>query len=287
MKKLWTILSIVGIANVIAAVGFVGWLVAGDRLNMDRVRAVRMVLAKTITQQRGEEEAARLEQEQAKARAEAEAKAAKPPLTAAELLSSRVELTELDRQRIEKLREEVRAMQAALAQRHSEVQQAQARLDADKKAFDEQVVLMASQSQDEQFRKTLGVLETLKAPQAMQMLGELMALAAPSAGADAGQNMGQNTGVQAEPAFAPAGANSARNAPDLARAGNVGAEAVVPAAAARPKGLALAVEFLNAMEDKNRTKIIADFAKGDPRMAAELLDGLRRRGQFARADGGP
>jgi hypothetical protein len=46
-------------------------------------------------------------------------------------------------------------------------------------------------------------------------------------------------------------------------------------------------EYLNAMDERARGKIMAEFTKDDPALAAELLDALRRHGQFARADGAP
>jgi len=46
-----------------------------------------------------------------------------------------------------------------------------------------------------------------------------------------------------------------------------------------------AVAYLNAMEDRTRTKIIAEFQKQDPALAAELLERLRTRATLAAGPG--
>ncbi len=50
MKKLWTILSVLAIANLLAMLGFVGYLKATDRLSMDRMRELREKFTATVTQ---------------------------------------------------------------------------------------------------------------------------------------------------------------------------------------------------------------------------------------------
>src|SRR6185295_11464722 len=90
MKKIWTGLSVIAVANLLALAGFAGWLVKSDRLDMDRIRHMRVELAKTITQQKTEEDAAKAKAEEEHKQAEAARLAAKPPLTATERLSARV-----------------------------------------------------------------------------------------------------------------------------------------------------------------------------------------------------
>jgi hypothetical protein len=50
-------------------------------------------------------------------------------------------------------------------------------------------------------------------------------------------------------------------------------------------GADTAVSYLNAMEDRTRTKIIAEFQKQDPALAAELLERLRTRATLAAGPG--
>ena len=43
------------------------------------------------------------------------------------------------------------------------------------------------------------------------------------------------------------------------------------------------VSYLNAMQERNRTRIIDEFIKSDPGTATDLLERLRTRGLIARA----
>jgi hypothetical protein len=47
-----------------------------------------------------------------------------------------------------------------------------------------------------------------------------------------------------------------------------------------------AVEYLNAMQDRSRTKIVEEFLKDDPKVATELLERIRTRGIIARGPEG-
>src|SRR4051812_3877874 len=114
MKKAWTAITVISLANLLAMAGFVGWLVKSDRLDMDRMRHMRVVLAKTITQEKSEEDAAKAKTAEDKKALEVAKLAAKPPLTAAERLSARVEANEIDNQRAERLKREVQDMQRQL-----------------------------------------------------------------------------------------------------------------------------------------------------------------------------
>jgi hypothetical protein len=48
-----------------------------------------------------------------------------------------------------------------------------------------------------------------------------------------------------------------------------------------------AVAYLNAMQERPRTKVIDEFLKDDPKVAADLLERLRTRGMLARGPEGP
>lgn len=47
------------------------------------------------------------------------------------------------------------------------------------------------------------------------------------------------------------------------------------------------VSYLNALPDRTRTKVMAEFLADDPKLAADLLERLRTRGLVARAPGEP
>ncbi|CAG0999556.1 hypothetical protein PHYC_02785 [Phycisphaerales bacterium] len=250
MKTLWNILAVVAIGNLVALGAFVGWLKVTDRLDVERATTVRLMLAKTITTERAEKEEAKAKEEAEREAAEAAAKASRAPLTASQLLAAREEATELDRQRIERLQREVSDLRAQLAREIAEVKTQRDQLDADRTQFDAIVRATGEQLQNEQFQKTLGVLVSLKPAQAVTLLRGMMAPPAAFAPVDGG----------AEPA--PVG-------PAWSEA-----------------GITEVVGYLDAMEDKNRTKIIGEFAKAEPALATELLERLRNRATMARVPSG-
>jgi hypothetical protein len=248
MKKVWTALSVIAVANLLALTAFAGWLVQSDRLDMDRIRHLRVELAKTITQQKAEEDAAKAKLAEDEKQAEAAKQAAKPPLTAAERLSARVEATELDIQRAERLKREVQDMQRQLTSQRDKLDVDRAAFEEEKKAFQQSVADMTAATTDAQFQKTLGVIEALKPSQAVVMLKEMLT---------AGQPVDPT-------APAPGGTASVTDKP------------------APNKAMSQVVCYLDAMDDKHRAKIMTELAKTDSKLAADLLERIRKQGDFAR-----
>ena len=162
MKKLWNILAVLAIANLLACVGFVAWLRMSDRLSIDRLRDLRERMSVTITAEMATAAASDAEKKAEEERAKAEEKANRPPLNAEQQLATRVELSQLDQQRLQRLREEIEGLRRSLSQERRDLDARQAALDADKAAFAEQVRQFTASSGDEQFTKTLGVLSFIR-----------------------------------------------------------------------------------------------------------------------------
>ncbi len=223
MKTLLTAIAVLAVANLLAILGFAGWLVGTQRMDRERLGKFREILTETIPAQKAREaeekakvEATRKAEEQAK-------KDARPPLTASEQLSARVEATEIDRQRAERLRREIGDLQKSLMDREAQLSKERQELQRDKAAFEKMREEIAATESGEQFKKTLATLEGLKADQAKKTLMEI---------------------ISGDPA----------------------------------KGTDRVVSYLNSMEDRARTKVMAEFIKGDPKLAADLLERLRARG---------
>jgi hypothetical protein len=259
MKKVWNILAIIAVANMLAMLGFLGWLNMSDRLDMERARKVREVMARTLTQDKQDEEAKKKKEEEDKKALEEAAKAARSPLTASETLAARAQATELDRERMERLRREVTDLQGAIARERSKLDADRAALDSDKRAFAAEQQRIASTTGTEQFERSLGVLVSLKPAQARSVLEEIMRGGKPEA------MNGLNPDGSVDVNAAQAGA-------DVAQTGKE---------SAANDGKLLAVEYLNAMDERARGKIMAEFAKDSPAVAAELLEILRMRGRIA------
>lgn len=263
MKALWNIVAVVALANVLAFGAFAGWLVASDRMDTARLRDIRALLTKTITQTQDEaKQAERKAEEDRRAREEA-AKASRVPMTAAEKLAARGEATELDHQRTERLKREIADLQRQVSGQLTQLQQERARLDEDRSAFEQAVQGSQQAMNDAQFIKTLDVLSALKPAEATTILRQML----------------QPAPVDGSEGFAPATGNIE------ALAANTPGPAAPPAAAAMTSqsGMATVVSYLDAMDEKPRGKIISEIVKTDPKLATELLEAMRRRAQFARA----
>jgi hypothetical protein len=257
MRTLWTVISVLAAANLLAMAGFVGWLRATDRLNMERVREVRTVLSKTITQERNEAEEAEAKAEREAQEAERAKLESRPPLTAAERLAARVEATELDRQRAERLKREVSDLQRYLNAERAQLDADRARLNLERKAFDEALASKLALQSDEQFQKTLGVLTSLRPGQAVTMLKQVLEEGMP--------------GAQGPGFIDP-------NQPgDLAAGGGEPSERPVVSS-----NIEKVVGYLDAMDSKVRVKVMGELVKTDPRLAADLLERLREHGTVAR-----
>ncbi len=228
MKAIWNAISIIAIANLIAIVGLVGWLKTSDRLDASRLREVRQLFSKTVSQVKAEEEQAKAAAEVQKKHEIEAAKAGAVPASAADKLDMRLVLSQADAARLEATKRDVDILRDTLARERT-------RLDADRRDFEQTKSAWEkarqdalAKEQDEQFKKTLGTLEALKPEKAKSTLQELIA----------------------------------KNQKDQA------------------------VAYLNAMQDRTRTKIIDEFIKADPKLAADLLERVRTLGQIAQAPRG-
>lgn len=258
MKSIWNAISIVAVANMLALLGLIGWLVSGDRLNVDRAREIRERLGTTIAQDQAIADAKKREEDAKAAADDAERKASRPPLSAQERLDARLEATELDRQRAMRLRREIEDLQAQLDRQRGEIEAARTDLAIRERAFNSMVQLQRDSVESEQFQRALGVLSALKPAEATAILMQVM-----------------RSGAGPAPAAQLAGANAqASLASDLAAAGP-------------GSGMDTVVAYLNAMDDRPRGRIMTELTKSDPVLAADLLERVRLLGQFAQVPRAP
>ncbi|MBX3384232.1 MAG: hypothetical protein KF864_12065 [Phycisphaeraceae bacterium] len=242
MKSLVTAVGVIAAANLIALVSLIFWLHSTDRLDMDRVRHIRQVLAQTITDERAAAEAAAAEQAAAALAQEQALNDSRPPLTAIEQLTARIQATSLDRERVERLRHDVELLQKRLADDSRRVAQDRAALEQERHAFEQRVTTMTASLADEQFRKAVDILATLKPAGAKEILAHMLRGTLPSQG-DQRFDTITRAGGSSDPG-----------------------EQVV--------------RYLNAMEERARVRILAEFVKDDPAMAADLLERLRLSGRI-------
>ncbi len=240
MKSVWTALCVIAIANLVAFGVIAGWLKTSDRLSKERVQKVRELFTTT----NAEDEAAKVAEEATKkadeAKAAEEAKKQKAPLTAEQQLGMKADLNEAERQRIKRLEREVADLSDSLAEAKRMYSETKAKLD---KEHSEALAAAETGALNPQFKKAVGVLEGLKAPEAKSLLQQVL-----------------NGDVGALPGISKT---------DVAGSGEK---------APAEKAIKQVVAYLNAMQERMRIKVIGEFQKEDPRVAAMLLERLRAFG---------
>lgn len=220
MKALWTIISMLALANFLALIGFIGWLQATGRMNADRVQSVRALFSPTIA----EEEA--MKAEAAKAASEAAAEAARirkmsiPPAPAEDLIREQQDQAEVRLQSKQRLDSELKALQQFLVRESERLQEWEQELRQQQAAWEAERKKIRETDGSDQFKKAMATLAGVKPKEAQSILAELLA-----------QNKHDEV-----------------------------------------------VSYIDAMDERARSKVLAEFNKVDPRVAADLLERLRTRG---------
>lgn len=244
MRSLWTALCVVAIANLLAIAGVAGWLFTSGRLDKARMTRLREVLSETVEQETARLALAAAEAENEARASEADARETAAPLSAAEQLHVRLDLSEVDHQRIERLRRETQDLTVAVDRDQQRLNEERRAFEAERAAFDQMRADLAAVEGSAQFRKAVGTLQALRPTEAVAILMEILRLPGPTGG-----SVSSGTGEG------------------------------VPILAGGPDQV---VSYLNAVPERARNKIMAEIATSDPVLAADLLERLRTRGQVAR-----
>lgn len=237
MKTIWGIISAMAIGNLLALAGFTGWLVASDRMDWERARQLRAIIQEPIPEQRERERSEKEMLEQATRARELAAQSEAPgiPITADGVVQAKIEASEMDLQRINRMRQLVSDLQETVRIEREQLEREREAFERQKSAFEAEQARIAEIEGAEQFQTALRVYEGLRPDAARNMLGQLLT-----------------------------GAGAAGGSPE--------------------RGEELVVAYLNAMQDRQRNKIIAEFEKDDPALAAGLLERLRTRGLAAASE---
>ncbi len=159
MRTLIRIVGAVAVLNLLAVLALGGWLFMEGRLDRERVLELTAIV--------GESPQARAERVEA-ARLEAEAANAPRPLADGDTLTAdrrneaRVEMTMIDRERLERLQREVRGLQAQLRQQSQMLERERAEFEREKAAFHAMRERLTAIDGAEYFMKSLEVLNGMK-----------------------------------------------------------------------------------------------------------------------------
>jgi|SRR5712671_4352026 len=228
MRLIWNLLAVMAVANLLGLGAFVGWLKMSDRLDRERLHEIRTVLTQTVSQRRADADALAAKAEQDKKAAAEQAKVGTPPVTAAEALDLKIQLSQFDQARLEAMRRDVSLLQDTLRRERQALEADRAAFNKEKTDFEKARQAVAQTEGNAQFKKTLATYESLKPDKAKLALKQLI----------------------------------------------------------DQKQTDQAVAYLNSMQERPRTKVIDEFLKDDPKMAADLLERLRTRGMQLRGPEG-
>lgn len=176
MKTIWSIVTILALANMMAFVGFVGWLGGTGRLSPERFREIRSILAPTVAEAAAAQaEVDAAEAADAEAAAEAE-RTANPPLTPTAVLARREVALDASAQAVQRIRQEVSERQAELQRQVDALATARAEFEAERTAWEDEREATAARASDEQFTKLVGLFGALKPKDATALLKEMEAV---------------------------------------------------------------------------------------------------------------
>lgn len=213
-------LSTLAIANLMALAGVLAWLGATHRISRDRVETIRTLFSRTVAAETADQQAEQAKKDQAAKDAEEAEKAKRPPVAAEQRLEIIREYEEQTRQKNERTQRDVQNLLSQLDAQRAELDRDKADFLKERDGFNAMRAELARTQGSEQFAKSLKLYESLKAPEAADMLQSLIA---------------------------------------KSQRGQV-------------------VAYLNAMQPRTASKIVAEFEKKDPAMAAQLLESLRTLG---------
>lgn len=174
MKTLLTAVIVIAIANLLAGLGFVGWLGATDRLSKDRFNRIREILGDTVTSENQKALSEKAKSEQAIADKAAAEKAALPPKSAVEAIGDDRVSTEIRQQQFLRLRDELKQLQLQLDRRQADLDLAKRAIDDREKKYQQRLAESGKALASEQFKQALGALEAQEPADARKVLQSII-----------------------------------------------------------------------------------------------------------------
>lgn len=177
MKLAWLVIATLCVMHVLALLGVVGWAAATQRLDRERIAAAADLFRMPVGSE--DDDAADVDEEVA-ADAEATVERAEQALddAAAESIADRLEADQLRNEmtlrQLERTREEVQSLTRNLQLSQQRVEEQQEELEAKRDALEARVAEIQEQLDDEGFRRTVGMLESLPPGQAKEMFVQML-----------------------------------------------------------------------------------------------------------------
>ena len=172
MKTLTKAILVIAILNLFAVLAGAGWLFSSGRINKARMTNMTMLFNEPVAI-----EEAKLKAEQAQIDKEL-AEQIKPlpaiPLNAQERNLVRVEMTQIDRQRLDRMKREVKNLQDTLRRERELLSLDRIDLQEEKDEFDAMRDRLAGLEGGKQFKKSLATITGMKSKDAKTVLSNLL-----------------------------------------------------------------------------------------------------------------
>lgn len=175
MKTLWSIVTVMALANLLALGGFVGWLGGTGRIDESRLRELRALFAPTVADAAAARAAAELEAAQEADQARRQERLTNPPLTASAILASREIAADAAAQEVLRVRQEVRERQAELQIEADRLAKERAAFVAERDAWQSRRDAELQRVAGEQFTQLVALFSTLKPREARDLILEMEA----------------------------------------------------------------------------------------------------------------
>jgi len=171
MKTIWSIITILAIAHMLALMGFVGYLAGTDRLNRDRIDAIRAIFVPTIAEDEAAAEAAEQESNETKSDADpfllstdstaGESGQERPGAGSEDRYERLQTVDDLLRERQLRFEKDREHLKRTLEEENRKLQKGWDELRAEQAAFQQELDRQRSLREDEQFQKMVGILKGL------------------------------------------------------------------------------------------------------------------------------
>jgi hypothetical protein len=174
MKTLWNALSFLAIVHLLAILLFTLWLWQSSRLSGERVEAARALFAPTMAQAELAAKEAEREAKERQRQAEDDARRIDPPVSSEVRMQQIARMEDIEQRAVRRMADERGMLFEQLEEATRRIDQREAALEAEKRAWRESVEAERQRRESEQFAKAVRQYESVPARQAKNMLLELV-----------------------------------------------------------------------------------------------------------------
>lgn len=174
MRRIWTVIALLSVMNILAIGGLLGWLKISDRLSKERVESLKKIFVRTVAQEQADAAAVVVQAAEEKKSADEKARMAIPPETAAEKIAAQKQEDEQSLQAIQRKQQELESLRASLMSELAKLEGREKQLAAEKAAFAGERARIADTEGAKHFKDALATLEGQKPKDAKQVLKALI-----------------------------------------------------------------------------------------------------------------